>query len=41
LIAYVVRGETAYTVSASHLTGPRFEAVRNELLGLIEMLRLP
>ncbi len=40
LICYAVRGEAAYTISASHLTGPRFEAVRQELVGMIEQIEL-
>lgn len=36
LLAYVPAGESVYTLSASHLAGPRFEAVREELRAVMQ-----
>lgn len=36
LIAYVVKGNVAFTLSASHLLGPRFEQHRDEFLNVFK-----
>lgn len=38
LICYFVVGNQAITLSAAHLTGPRFEKVRKEFVGIFETL---
>lgn len=38
LICYFVHGDMAITLSAAHLTGPRFEKVRKEFVSIFETL---
>jgi hypothetical protein len=40
LLAYVVVGRVALTITASHLAGPRFDAARPEFLAIFESFRV-
>ena len=41
MIVFYLRGQTAYSLTANHLTGPRYDEHRGEFIKIFESFEAP